>query len=50
VPVRDGQGEEIGRLFEVGDEDGDAANIRLSWAEIERLQRALTLALINRKR
>jgi hypothetical protein len=38
-----------GRRFEVADADGDLVQLDLSWAEIERLQRALTLTLINRK-
>jgi len=46
--VRDSDDEETGRWFEIGDGE-DATCIPLSWADIERLQRALTLALINRK-
>jgi hypothetical protein len=45
--TQDQNGQETGRIFELGDDDG-ATSIELSWAEIERLQRALTLALINR--
>lgn len=37
-----------GRDFEFGDGDGDCVQIGLSWAEIERVQRALTLLLLNR--
>lgn len=36
------------RRFEVGD-DNDAVSIELTWPEIERLQRALTLLLLERE-
>ena len=38
---------EDGRLVELGDVDG-SANMEMTWSEIERLQRALTLLLLNR--
>lgn len=37
-----------GRSVEFGDEDGEAVGIPMTWARLERLQRALTLLLLER--
>lgn len=37
-----------GVYFEVHDEDDTTASVHISWPEMERLQRALTLALLKR--
>lgn len=47
VPV-DRDDPDSGRVFEIQDPDGDLVQLPLSWAEIERLQRALTITLLNR--
>lgn len=46
--LKDGDGFVTGRLFEAGDEHGDAVQLDMSWERLERLHRALTLTLANR--